>query len=87
MGRNEFGVSGHLSVFTFLKHFMMLLKCNFFSVLHFYTLSKTLMATYVALIFFKVETLLNNAFNIKHSTWSDLLRMTLVHIIQAASLI
>ena len=34
----------HLSIFTLLKHLMMLLKYNFFSGLHFYTLPKTLIA-------------------------------------------
>ena len=29
-GENEYGKSGHLSIFTLLKHFMMLLKYNFF---------------------------------------------------------
>ena len=44
MGRNEYGISGHLHIFAFLKHLMALLSCNFFSGLHFYTLSKTLIA-------------------------------------------
>ena len=35
MGRNEYGISGHVHIFAFLKHLM---------VLHFYTLSKTLIA-------------------------------------------
>ena len=43
MGGNEYGESGHLSIFTLLKNLMMLLKYNF-SGLHFYTLSKTLIA-------------------------------------------
>ena len=30
MGENEDGESGHLSIFTLLKHLMMLLKHNFF---------------------------------------------------------
>ena len=29
-GENEYGESGHLSIFTLLKHLMMLLKYNFF---------------------------------------------------------
>ena len=35
-GENEYGESGHLSIFTLLKHLMMLLKYNFFraSLLH-----------------------------------------------------
>ena len=53
---------GHLSIFTLLKHLMMLLKCNF-SGLHFYTLLKTLIACRaMQLRYIKVETLLNNAF-------------------------
>ena len=45
MGDNEYGQSGHLSIFILLKHFhlMMLLKC-IFSGLNFSTLSKTLIA-------------------------------------------
>ena len=62
MGENEYGESGHLSIFTLLKHLMMLLKYNF-SGLHFYTLPKTLIACRaMQLRFFKVKTLLNNAF-------------------------
>ena len=30
MGGNEYGKSGHLSIFTLLKHLMMILKYNFF---------------------------------------------------------
>ena len=30
MGENEYGESGHLAIFTLLKHWMMLLKYNFF---------------------------------------------------------
>ena len=29
-GENEYGESGHLSIFTLLKHLMMLFKYNFF---------------------------------------------------------
>ena len=32
IGGNEYGKSGHLSIFTLLEHLMMLLKYNFFSV-------------------------------------------------------
>ena len=32
MGENEYGKSGHLFIFTFFKHLMMLLKCIFFRV-------------------------------------------------------
>ena len=47
--------------FTSLKHLMVLLRCSF-SGLHFYTLSKTLIACRdMQLRFFKVKTLLNNA--------------------------
>ena len=31
MRGNEYGKSGHLSIFTLLEHLMMLLKANFFS--------------------------------------------------------
>ena len=62
MGENEYGESGHLSIFTLLKHLMMLLKYNF-SGLHFYTLPKTLIGCRdMQLRSFKVRTLLNNAF-------------------------
>ena len=37
------GHSGHLYIFTLLKHLMMLLKYNFLG-LHFYILPKTLIA-------------------------------------------
>ena len=51
-------------IFTILKHLMMLLMYIFFSGLHFYTLPKALIAwRAMQLIFLKVETLLNNAFN------------------------
>ena len=30
MGENEYGDSSHLSIFTSLRHLMMLLKCTFF---------------------------------------------------------
>ena len=30
MGENEYGKSGHLSIFPYLKHLMVLLRCNFF---------------------------------------------------------
>ena len=30
MGENEYGESGHVSIFTLLKHLMMLLKYNLF---------------------------------------------------------
>ena len=43
MAENEYGKSSHLSIFTFLKHLMMLLKWVF-SGLHFDTLSKRLRA-------------------------------------------
>ena len=59
MGEKEYGKSGHLSIFTLLKHLMMFLK-YYFSGLHFFTLSKTLIACRaMQLRFFKVETLLN----------------------------
>ena len=70
MGENEYGKSGHLSIFTLLKHLMMLLKYNF-SGLNFYTLSKTLIACgAMHLRFFEVETLLNNAFKVR-GKWHD----------------
>ena len=65
MGRNEYGISGHLHIFAFLKHLIVLLRCNFFSGLHFYTLSKTLIACRdMQLRFLNVKTLLNNVFNV-----------------------
>ena len=65
MGENEYGESGHLSIFTLLKPLMMLLKYNFFSGLHFYILTKDTdsMLGPCSSDFFKVKTLLNNAFN------------------------
>ena len=66
MGGNDYGESGHLTIFTLLKHLMMLLKYTLFSGLHFCTLSKTQLIACRAmqLRLFKVETLLNNAFNV-----------------------
>ena len=67
MGDSEYGESGYLSIFTLLKALMMLLKYKFFSGLHFYILPKTLIACRaIQLIFFKVETVLNNAFKPHH---------------------
>ena len=55
-GENEYGESSHLSIFTLLKHLMMLLKYKF-SGLYFYTLPKTLIVCRaMQLRFFKVET-------------------------------
>ena len=65
MGGHEYSKSDHLSIFTSLKHLMMLLKCKF-SGLHVYTLSKTLMscrAMHAAqIILIKLMETLNNAF-------------------------
>ena len=44
MGENEYGESGHLSIFTLLKHLMMRLKYTFFQGFIFTTLPKTLIA-------------------------------------------
>ena len=64
MGGNEFGKSGHLSFFTYLKHLMLAFEVQFSGV-HFHTLSKTLITCRdMQLRFFKVETLLNNAFRV-----------------------
>ena len=64
-GGNEYGISGHLHIFAFLKHLIMLLRCKF-SVLHLYTLSQThgSMQGHAAQNFLKWKTLLNNAFNV-----------------------
>ena len=65
MGKNEYGGSGHLSIFTLLKH----LKFDAFEVLFFQgfiftPIPKTLIACRAMQFrFFKVKTLLNNAFN------------------------
>ena len=44
MGRNEYGISGHFFVFLFVEALNGALEVQFFSGLHFYTLSKTLIA-------------------------------------------
>ena len=68
MSMVNLGHSGHLSIFTLLKHLMMLLKYNF-SGLHFYTLPKTLIPfRTMQLRFFLSETLLNNAFKVSDQT-------------------
>ena len=61
-GWNECDKSGHLSIFTLLKHLMMLLKCKFFRALYLHLIKDT-DGTDAAQIFFKVETFLNNALN------------------------
>ena len=62
MGGNEYGKSGHLSIFVFFKAFNDAFEVQFFRA-SFYTLSKTLIACRaMQLRFLKVETLLNNAF-------------------------
>ena len=64
MGGNEYGESGHLFIFTLLKHLMMLLKYNFFraSFLHLTKDTDRLVCRPCSSDFFKVKTLLNNAF-------------------------
>ena len=42
-GENEYGKTGHSKIFTFLRHFLIILK-RFFSGLQYYTTSQTLMA-------------------------------------------
>ena len=60
--------SSHLSIFTSLKHLMVLLRCNFFRA-SFYTLSKTLIACRtMQLRFCKVKTWLHNAFKLVFCT-------------------
>ena len=63
MGRNEYGISGHLHIFAFFEALNGAFEVQFFSGLHFYTSSKTLITCRcMQLRFFKVKTLLNNAF-------------------------
>ena len=57
-GGNEYGKSGHLSVFTSLEQLMMLLKCRFQGFIFIYILPKTLITHRdMQLRSFKVETL------------------------------
>ena len=42
MRRNEYGISGHLHILAFLKHLMVLLRCNFFQGFTLHLISKTL---------------------------------------------
>ena len=61
---------------TSLKHLVVLLRCSFFSGLHFYTLPKTLIACRdMQLNFLKVKTLLNKAFKISIFVFSVLLEI------------
>ena len=60
IGRNKYGISGHLHIFALLKHLMVLLRCNF-SGLHFYT-DSMYRGTCSSDFFFQVKTLLNDAF-------------------------
>ena len=71
MGEDEYGESGHLSIFTLLKHLMLLLKYIFFraSFLH-RTRDTDSMSGHAAQIF-KVKTLLNNAFNVEKSLYYE----------------
>ena len=62
-GENEYGKSGHLSIFTISMHLMMLLKYTFFRASFLHPTKDTAACRAMHLIFFKVETLLNNAFN------------------------
>ena len=81
MGRNEYGISGHLHIFTYLKHLIVLLRCNFFAGLHFYTLSKTLIACRdMQLRFLKVKTLLNNAFKLCLQVYMEEVRNSSIKI-------
>ena len=57
---NEYGESGHLSIFTLLKHLMMLLKYNFFKASFAHLIKDT--DSMQLRFFFKVKALLNNAF-------------------------
>ena len=52
MGKNVYGESGHLSIFTLLKHLIDAFEVQFFSGLHFYTLPKTLIACRAMQLFF-----------------------------------
>ena len=47
MGRKEYGISGHLHIFTFFFFINGAFELQFFSGLHFYTISKTLIACIV----------------------------------------
>ena len=63
MGGNEYGESGHLTIFTLLKHLMMPLKYNFLSGLHLHLIKDTdSICRAMQLRILKVETLLNIAF-------------------------
>ena len=71
MSMVNLGHSGHLSIFTLLKHLMMLLKYNFFQGFiftpyqwHWYHLGLC------SSDFFLSESLLNNAFKAKHKNGS-----------------
>ena len=59
MWGNEYGKSGHLSIFTLLKHLMMLLKYKIVRASFLHLVKDTDRAMQLRL--FKVETLLNNS--------------------------
>ena len=69
MGRNEYGISGHLPIFAFLKHLMLLLRCNSFRASFLYLIKDTdsMYRDMQLRYFFRVKTLLNNAFNVKRA--------------------
>ena len=71
MGENEYGKSGHLSNFTSLKHLIMILKYIFFRASCLHLMKDTDSMWGRAAQIFKVEKLLNNAFNhFSQLSWS-----------------
>ena len=68
-GGNEYGKSSHLFYCHFFEALYDAFEVHFFQELHFYTLSKTLIAyRAMQLRFVKEETLLNNTFNVSKIT-------------------
>ena len=65
---DEYGKTSHSKIFTFCRHFMIILKRNFLG-LQYYIISQTLIRLCAMhLRFVKLETLLNNAFKYQ---WTD----------------
>ena len=67
----------HVNVFSLFEALNGAFEVQFFSGLHFYTLSKTLIACTCSSDFFKVKTLLNDAFNYQRLSTVYIYNLTL----------
>ena len=63
MGRNEYGISGQLHIFAHFKHLMVLLRCKILQGFIFTPYQRHVAYRDMKVRFFKVKTLVNDAFN------------------------